>query len=498
MEEKTWFSRPIAAAENLAGHIETHQFVDKRILLTGESEIIATNNGQECLFASMLLMTKICRNVSVMLPEGHHDIELELHRLSKRIPTGSSFEFINKGSELGGFNAILSVGKTANPGLPWTVINSNGWLCRLSSGRIDLDVDCSQSNPVGALAAASLGVTEIFKRLVGLKPSRGLLLEKTTFNLYTYGIDDINPGLPLPVHLPVNLLIVGSGAIGNGVIYLLSKLTLEGTCIIVDKQAFGPENIGTSILVGPEDVGKDKAIFAASSLKGKIQATGFREEIGTFTKRLGTEFPYPELALGCLDSIDARHSLQDLWIDKIIDGAISDFACQVSYHPWVDNIACLKCYFRKSASESAESVASRVTGLSLARSSQQLDTITEEDISDAPPEKRAWLHTRIGKQICSVIQEAVLGNISDREHQKGFQPSVPFVACMSACMVVTELVKSVTGWHSDLEPCFQMDMLRGPAQGQFIPQERRKDCVCVTRKKNIELLRANRQAKKGN
>lgn len=33
--------------------------------------------------------------------------------------------------------------------------------------------------------------------------------------------------------------------------------------------------------------------------------------------------------------------LQALWPDLVIDGAIRDFGCQVSRHPWDDDTACL-------------------------------------------------------------------------------------------------------------------------------------------------------------
>jgi molybdopterin/thiamine biosynthesis adenylyltransferase len=423
-----------------------------------------------------------------MLPDGHHKLLSKLSEVATRIPSDSSIKMVAGDTDMTCFDAILCVGKTARPDFPWTVINSNGWVSRVSSGIVALDANCTQFNPIAALTAASLGVAEVFKRLVCLKPSRGKLLDGTTFNLLNYQTQDADPGPSLPKSLPVNLLLAGAGAIGNGVVYLLSRLPVEGRCLIVDKQSIGPENIGTGILVGPADVGKDKAVFAASVLK-HMTTQGFKEDLSSFARRLGTVLPYPEVALGCLDSIEARHDLQTLWLDNIIDGAISDFACQVSCHPWGENIACLICLFRHPAGELAELVASRATGLSLSRSGQPQEAVTEDDVSAALPEKQSWLRDRVGRQICSVIQEAGIQDISEQTQRRGFQPSVPFVACLSASMVVAELVKYVAAWPSTLEPRFQMDVLRGPGYGQFIPQERRKDCICITRQRNINLIR---------
>ena len=115
-----------------------------------------------------------------------------------------------------------------------------------------------------------------------------------------------------------------------------------------------------------------------------------------------------------------------------------------------------------------------------------------EDVKTAPIEKQNWLRDRVGKPLCSVVSEGVIQEISQDQLQNGFSPSVPFVACLSACMVLSELIKAVSGETTVLETRFQFDVLRGPMNGQFIPQIRRKNCICVTRSKNIEKIRKNR------
>jgi hypothetical protein len=128
------------------------------------------------------------------------------------------------------------------------------------------------------------------------------------------------------------------------------------------------------------------------------------------------------------------------------------------------------------------------------RALQELSIVTEVDIVEAPMEKQRWLRERIGHQICSVIQEAVAQQLSEEQHRQGFAPSVPFVASLSASMVVTELIKYNAGWtpSNTLEPRFQCDVLCGPAHGFAVPQERRRVCICTTRKHNIERWRQQR------
>ncbi|HEU5376486.1 MAG TPA: ThiF family adenylyltransferase, partial [Ktedonobacteraceae bacterium] len=265
---------------------------------------------------------------------------------------------------------------------------------------------------------------------------------------------------------------------------------------VVDSQCFGDENLGTCLLIGPADVGKEKAVFAADilNLNARLEARGFAEKLDVFSGHLGKEVPYPSVVVGGVDNIDARHEIQRIWADMIIDGAIGDFGCQVSRHPWSEEIACLMCLFRHPGGEPAEHVASRLTGLHADRVLQELSIVTESDIVEAPEEKQQWLSERIGHQICSVIQEAVAQQLSEEQHRQGFAPSVPFVASLSASMVVTELIKYITGWalSNPLEPRFQCDVLRGPEHGLAVPQVRRRDCICTTRKRNIDHWRQQR------
>lgn len=487
------FSRPVATAARLGNSAEDrHRFVDKRALVTGESGVLATVNGHECLLASLRLLIRICPHVTVALPADSADLLDEVRTTIDPLAFGAPVSYQLGTADPAQFDATLCVGTAARPEVPWTVINSNGWLARVSSGPTSLAPDCRQGNPIGALAAASLGVTEVFKRLVGLKQDRGTLLDGFCFSLYSYSTSDTDPGPPLPRVVPLNLLVVGAGAIGNGVVYLLAHLPVSGSVWIVDKQAFGDENLGTCILIGPDDIGAAKAGFMEALLRPSLASKGFSEELTSFTQRLGSELPYPAVVLGGVDNIEARHEIQNLWPDLAIDGAIGDFMCEVSRHPWDEDVACLLCQFRQAAGQAAEHVASHATGLSPARTQEAEDIVSEADVRAALSEKQAWLRDRIGRPICSVVQEAVAQQLSDERQREGFEPSIPFVACLSASMVVGELVKAAAGWVSPLDQRFQFDVLRGPACGFALGQVRRPDCMCVTRRGNIEKVRRRR------
>lgn len=495
MDQAAIYSRPLAAAAALGADAEDHhRFLDKKVLLTGEESLLQTVNGAEIARAALLLLIRISADVTVGLPAACGELRAELEAAVRRLAPKMTVRFLDEEPGLRSYDAILSVGTRARDDMRSTVINSNGWTARVSSGGQSLSAECNQANPVGALAAACLGVAEVFKRLIRLRPSKGELLDGISYSLWTYRAGDEDPGPELPNEMPVSLLLAGAGAIGNGTAYLISRLPIAGSVTVVDKQVYGPENWGTSICIGADDIGEGKAKVLAFLLPDRLKPQPRHAELAAVGAELGGALPYPAIVLGGLDNIDARHEIQKLWPDLVIDGAIgSDFSCQASCHPWGEDVACLVCLFVHARSgERAEVVASRATGLPEDVCRDPDAIITEEHVQAAPAEKRPWLSQQVGRRICSVTPEAVARLLSEEVQRDGFTPSVPFVACYSSCMVVTELVRYLMTGRTSLEPRYQLNLLWGPQRGSDYPQARRHNCMCVERGHNIERVRASR------
>jgi molybdopterin/thiamine biosynthesis adenylyltransferase len=489
MDSKLPYSRPQKTATQLGELAEDrHRFLLKRILLTGESALLAVPNGLACFLDSLRLAVRICPNVAVYLSDENEDLIRQARNLAAHITFGKGADFLQEFPNPSQFDSILSIGTKAHPELPWTTINSNGFVARVTSGAADISDECDIFNPLGALAAACLGIGEVFKRLIRLKGERGEMLNGFSFSMRTFGQAPVDCGPRIPEVIPQDLLVVGAGAIGNGIVHLLSSLPLTGAVTIVDREEYGPENLGTCVLIGPDDLNKPKAEFLASVLKKhNIRAHGF---VGEFEQYVSKLRQFPRIVLNGLDNIDVRHEVQRaLWPDIVIDGAIGDFMCQVSRHPWPDDIACLICLFQRPAGRPAEEIQSEATGLSKGRLLEPESLVTEADVEAAPRKKQQELRSLIGQPVCSVVQEAMAQKISLEQQEKGFEPSVPFVACFSACMVMTEALAYLCGWDTKLEPRFQFDFLRGPACGLDLPQSRSENCICG-RRKNIDWVRA--------
>ncbi len=467
---------------------DVHRFVEKNVLLTGDAESLSKPNGAWCIEASLLLLHRICPRVTVVVPPECVDLRDHLRALAEHVAFGAPIMFADE-AKAEKFDAALSVGATPGDDV-FTFIDSNGWSARVASSANSIGAPGGQGNVIGALFAASLGVSEVFKRLLAVREARGAQIRRLAFSLYTYGASD-DPGPPLPAMAMPTTLLVGAGAIGNGVAYALGRLPLSGSLVLVDGQTYGEENLGTCLLLGPTDIGKSKAFVLARQATHALRTTAYAQTLQEYTHRLGLEQPYPKIVLSAVDSARARHAIQDLWPDVIINGATGDFPWEVSRHTWGDDVGCMRCTYSEPV-ERAELALSREVGLPEERLSDLTRVVDESDVACASDATRVVWRDNVGKQLCSVINDVRAKNLTDQALPPRFAPSVPFVATMAAAAMVGELVKHVCGWPSVLAPRLQSDALIGPTSALPFPENRRPSCLCVTRAQNIDRVRRER------
>lgn len=227
-------SRPLGVAQALVGRAIDEGYVySKSVVLTGDRTVLGTPNGRWCFVDSLRLLLRVVGNLTIMLPTGSEKLESEVRQYCEDAWCRGTIQIVRSGTPmaLGFADAILSVGSDVATDLPWTTINSNGWVARVSSGPTPLPSNTDQANPIAALMAASLGVTEIFKRLFDVPADRASLLDRVELSLFEMSCEptSLGPLLPEEIELP-DALLVGGGAIGNGVALLMSQLPMRGRC----------------------------------------------------------------------------------------------------------------------------------------------------------------------------------------------------------------------------------------------------------------------------
>jgi hypothetical protein len=463
------------------------QFLDKSVLLRGDKVALATANGQTILRTAARLLIRSCPRLVVACDE--QALRLQTETVLKAAEGGGSVVSTTE-VDSARFDAIVSIGTTTERDRPDTCVWSDGWCARVSS-HDSIEFGLGSDNPVGAVAAACLGAGEVFKRLIDLKRSEGRLLNRVSFSLYDY-TESIDPGPTLTAFKLPTFLQVGAGAIGNGIALTLLESRATGSAIVLDSQDYERENWGTCVLMNAGDEGRPKAVVIAEHLNasGLYTATPVQLMVEQFRGSI------PPIVISAVDSPEARHAIQLLWPDLIIDGAIGPFPCEVGVHPWGPDIACLRCWYQLSLGPRAEMIQAEASGIPEHLLADADGPVTEMHIRAAPPDRREFLRERLGKPICSVLEEAVAAAISAGKLRSGFRPSVPFVACLSGAMVVGELFKYANGLETVLEPRYQFDFRWGPGPGLRLPMARLPSCDCVRRRDQIERIRAGRASSK--
>lgn len=498
-------SRPIGVAEQLARKpINPESVYSKLVVLTGEKEILLTENGRWCFLDSLSLLSRIVGNLIVVLPEGLGSLEEEAKQFCSRAWCRGSIRVEENGDTgiLKDADAILSVGSIIMPTLPWTVINSNGWVARVSSVGDSLPNDVNQPNAMGALMAASLGSTEIFKRIFDIPVEVAPLLGKTEFSLFDQAASPtgVGPELKDAIEIP-DTLLVGGGAIGNGIALLLSRLSLNGKVHVIDNQDYADENLGTCILLSTEWVGNPKAKRLATWIleHSNLMVTGEKTPIEAAKASPLLSGLNIDLILNGLDNVEARSEAQSLWPSIIVDGGINAIGASViQYRSDQSRSACLKCWFEPPKLDERQ-LQSKLSGLnikSLANINRLLD---QEDLDLADKDKREWLVKcqKEGKTLCSIISEAVLSSELGIEVEDNFRPSVPFVATAAAAMVVATAIKSLAFPNIPATPMFQIaNLFLGPDVSSIkLNRAPSTTCQCVVHRKMIERIVKQRKSR---
>ncbi len=141
------------------------------------------------------------------------------------------------------------------------------------------------------------------------------------------------------------VVVAGCGALGNEVAKNLALLGV-GTLVLVDFDHIEESNLVRSVLFRPEDIGRAKAEVVAGRV-AEIHPDGrFVPVVGDLWCDLGLGIVRrADLAIGCLDSVNARFALNRLAMragTPWLDGGLGATACQVTrYDP--DEGACYEC-----------------------------------------------------------------------------------------------------------------------------------------------------------
>lgn len=431
-----------------------------------------------------VLLTTLRRLPGHLILDGRNLSSGEVDDLSaavREIDSGRPLELTQSDDE--SVDVAIAIATRAAPALIRVI--PDGYGAQLANDPARFLRQHRTGNGLGVVLAAALAAAEAFKAIVVDKPARKSSPPYVSFCPVTLG-SDLTLAPLLRRSDRIDLGLVGTGAIGTAVALILSLLELAGRIAACDPETFGPENRGTYSIGGERHVRDSTA--KVDMVAEVLRNAGYDVTpiIGRSTDliRLVDEgaLVAPSVVICGLDSREARRETQTLWPDHLIDAATGDTG--VGLHHGVWSGPCLRCFFPEiQAATDPLQVLAHATGLPIERLRRGAEPLAPADLAPLTTEQRAQLTGLVGKPVCGLANALGLSELD----ADGYQPSVPFVSQLAACLAVGRLVAVTLGVATPAN-FVQFDALHGAlVEGQRRNADPR--CFCQHRSQVVERVR---------
>jgi molybdopterin/thiamine biosynthesis adenylyltransferase len=351
----------------------------------------------------------------------------------------------------------------------------------------------SQQRPpsiLGVLLAAALAAGEAFKDAAQISGEHAVRHQDLAFCPVTLTAD-LTTAPAVPTDWRPEITLAGVGAIGSAHALLLAGLTGPGDIVLIDRQRYAAENLGTYTLGEHADIraATPKVALAERAFPGWCHYPHHGDITTALTAIDEGRLPWTPLVLAGLDNNDARRETQRLQPDRLLDAATGDTA--VGLRDTRPDGPCLHCMLETPTARPSPTKALTDLGIPLALAKEPGEAVvTDQIIASASSEHaRELLRSQRGAPICGLLRAAGLTEIDEED----YMPSVPFVSQQAACLTVGRLLAIQLGIDAGLANFFQYDTLIGPHRA--ILQHRHADpaCACQQRAEIISAVRDERR-----
>jgi hypothetical protein len=246
---------------------------------------------------------------------------------------------INPGCEFGpprGKELVLSW-RGGQPGAERVTVAAVGWSAILDGG----DPALEGANPLAAMAAAALGIGELFRALFAERLPHGRSAPAPfTLDLLTMDAPAVDAAqIPAEVNLGT-VHLAGCGAVGEAFVAALRELPVAGTLVAVDHEALDEGNLQRYLLAGAADVGAAKPALIERALEGSRLVV---EQVASFWGADERTAPGRETVISALDTKQGRIELQAGLPREIFNAWTQPEDIGVSRHQAFGEAPCLAC-----------------------------------------------------------------------------------------------------------------------------------------------------------
>jgi hypothetical protein len=204
------------------------------------------------------------------------------------------------------------------------------------------------------------------------------------------------------------------------------------------------------------------------------------------------QLEWPRIALSALDNNEARHRLQKLWPDLLLEAATGDTMVQIFRFHIDSGLACLRCIhpLAEANSDYLGKVA-EISGLSIERIQAAMngveDRLSDADLLRAPETMRALLAQQVGRNLCGVLSD--LERYAASQNSLPIEPSVCFTSYLAGVSLAAEFLKAIAGLPTTLPGRYQIDPIANLFPDSPWPESPNPSCLCVARRESIQSYR---------
>jgi Prokaryotic E2 family C/ThiF family len=458
----------------------------QRISLFFDQNAAGTTEGRATLDLSVRLLARLYPNLRIA---STHDSPLteQLTQLAMAInPAIESFPGQSP-------TAVLVVGKTAyEEHIPAYYIGSNQWLTQFSMHHALGSSD--SANPMGAGAAACFGAANLFRQVFREQLPFGGPDEDFTLSLLDGSRDGSGNALAIEqVHLG-ETLVVGLGAIGNGLAWTLSRWpVLQGTLVLIDPETISLSNLQRYVLADQSHRDQSKA----DHLAGFFRNSGLHilQVPLSWDKYMEERHNWKiDTVLTGLDNAEDRIMVQGTLPKKIFNAWTQPANLGVSRHQNFLSDPCLCCLYypesiRKSRSqEIADHLGlggQEITIRTYLANHIPVDAGLLQQISAATNLPITELQPFLGKSLEIFYAEVVCGGTllkyTGEVGQPDRQLTVPcaFESALAGILLAAELIKDKAEYPTSGQESFRFNLLRPLAPYLHSPEIKRTSCICT-------------------
>lgn len=371
-------------------------------------------------------------------------------------------------------------------------IGSNEWTVHFS---INQAVGSGTSqNPFGAGAAACFGAANVFRTVFKDQLPHGVADMDFTLSLMNFEKTDLDSASPL-ANDQVELgeaFLVGLGAIGNGVLWALSKInTLEGRLHVIDHEKLELSNLQRYVLATQDDLNMDKVTLCEKYDKRKV----FEPYKGNWASFLATrqDWNFPLVVLA-VDSAEDRIAIQSSLPNLIINAWTQPLDLGVSRHFDFINQACVAClYPPKQGLQSKSQLIAGALGLS------HLEVMIRELIFNNTPLNESWIRQiaeakqisfdilmpYIGMSISAFYSKVLCGGlVTTNAMNQQMETPMAFQSALAGILLASEMVIYATNKRkTPIATMTRINLLRPVTEYMNDPLRKTIDpnCICNDR-----------------